>query len=419
MQNGGSSTPGGQDIDASRGDMARSGGVDLRLVGRLDSFVESASDAAAMFDREMRYLAASARWLKDYAIDRPIAGVSHYQVFPEIPERWRDVHRRALAGEVLSEECEAFERADGSTLWQRWEVRPWRLPDGDVSGIVIFTHDVTRMKAAERQIAQREAHLRSILDTVPEAMIVIDEKGVITSFSATASALFGYRPEEVVGRNVGMLMPARARDEHDAHIVNYLRTGEAHIMGFGRLEQAMTKDGTVFPIELTIGEACVNGRRSFTGFVRDLSSRQKSEEELRQSQKMEAVGQLAGSVAHDFNNILTAIIANLEFLAPTLTDPDQRELASEAQAAAQDGARLATQLLAFGRRQPLNPEPTDIGSLVADSAGLMRRTLDKAIDLAVVTSPSSGLAVVDGTQLKNALLNLATNARDAMPRAEG
>jgi PAS domain S-box-containing protein len=265
-------------------------------------------------------------------------------------------------------------------------------------------------------LASREAHLSSILATVPEAMIVIDEQGLVASFSAAAAALFGYRPEEVIGRNVRMLMPEPYRADHDSYIGNYLRTGEARIIGYGRLVQAVTKDGTVFPIELSVGEARANGRRIFTGFVRDLTSRQRMEEELRQSQKMEAVGQLTGGVAHDFNNILTAIIANLELLAPTLKDSDQRELAEEAQGAAQDGAKLAGQLLAFARRQPLNPEPTNIGPLIANFSGLLRRTLGETIELRISTPQSTHPAVVDSAQLQNALLNLAINARDAMPR---
>jgi PAS domain S-box-containing protein len=390
--------------------------VDFRLAGRLDSFIENAPDAAAMFDREMRYLAVSSRWLKDYNGRTPIEGRSHYEVFPEIPERWKEVHKRALAGESLSEECEAFERSDGSIQWLKWDVRPWRLTDGEIGGIVIFTHDVTAVKAAETELAGREAHLRSILETVPEAMIVSDENGLVTSFSATAAALFGYRPEEVVGRNVKMLMPEPYRSEHDAYIANYLRTGAARIIGYGRLVHAVTKEGTVFPIELAVGEATANGRRVFTGFIRDLTSRQKMEEELRQSQKMEAVGQLTGGVAHDFNNILTAIIANLELLRPHLKSPDQREFLDEAQGAAQDGARLAAQLLAFGRRQPLNPEPTKIGALITSFAALVRRTIGEAVELKIATPPFADLAVVDSAQLQSALLNLAINARDAMPR---
>ncbi len=390
--------------------------IDLSLAGRLDSFIENAPTAVAMFDLGMRYLATSPAWLKDYKIEGPIVGRSHYEVFPEIPDHWKTIHQRALAGEALSEDCEAFHRADGSIQWLRWGIRPWRLPNGNIGGIVLFTQDVTEMKAAEVALAGREAHLRSILATVPEAMIIIDEQGIVTSFSANAAALFGYSPEEVVGQNVKMLMPEPYRAEHDDYVGNYLKTGEARIIGYGRLVQAVTKDGTVFPVELSVGEASASGRRIFTGFLRDLTSRQRMEHELRQSQKMEAIGQLTGGVAHDFNNILTAIIANLELLAPQLRDPDHRELANEAHGAAQDGAKLAAQLLAYGRRQALNPQPTDVGSLIANFSGLLRRTLGETIELTIDAPQLSHLTVVDSAQLQNALLNLAINARDAMPR---
>ena len=297
-----------------------------------------------------------------------------------------------------------------ATLWVG------RKSDDGAYWVLQNNADITGLKRAQAELAEREAHLRSILDTVPEAMVVIDEEGLVTSFSAAAAALFGYRSEEVLGRNVKMLMPEPYRGEHDGYIANYLRTGEARIIGYGRLVQGLTKEGAIFPMELAVGEARANGRRIFTGFVRDLTSRQKMEDELRQSQKMEAVGQLTGGVAHDFNNILTAIIANLELLYPRLTDADQRELAGEAQGAAHDGAKLAAQLLAFGRRQPLNPQPTDIGPLVTNFAELLRRTIGEAIELKISVIGSPHMTVVDAAQLQNALLNLAINARDAMPR---
>jgi PAS domain S-box-containing protein len=305
---------------------------------------------------------------------------------------------------------------DGSTLSiaSLWVTQ--KSAEGETVAVLQNNHDITGLKRVQAELATREAHLSSILETVPEAMIVLDEQGLITSFSAGACALFGYRPDEVIGRNVKVLMPQPYRAEHDGYMANYMRTGEARIIGYGRLVQAVTKDGKVFPVELAVGEARSNGRRIFTGFIRDLSSRQKTEQELRQSQKMEAIGQLTGGVAHDFNNILTAIIANLELLIPLLTDPDQQELAGEAQGAAQDGAKLAAQLLAFARRQPLNPKPTDVGRHLGGFAELLRRTLGESIELRLSIPQDTHLTVVDSAQLRNAVLNLAINARDAMLR---
>jgi PAS domain S-box-containing protein len=306
-------------------------------------------------------------------------------------------------------------RKDGSlvSVASLWVARP--TADGKIQSILQINSDITELKRAQTELMTREAHLRSILDTVPEAMIVIDETGVVTSFSAAAAQLFGYDAEEVIGRNVRMLMPAPYREEHDGYIRRYLETGDARIIGYGRVVKGRTKDGAIFPLELAIGEARANGQRIFTGFIRDLTARQKMEAELRQSQKMEAIGQLTGGVAHDFNNLLTVIAGNLEMLEANLKDTGQREMLKEAQDAAQDGAKLTAQLLAFGRRQPLNPKPTDVGALVSNFAELLRRTLGESIELSIVTTGSAHLAVVDAPQLQNAILNLVINARDAMP----
>ena len=260
--------------------------------------------------------------------------------------------------------------------------------------------DVNAQKLSQEDLLDLETLLRSILDTTPEAMIIVDERGIIQSFSAAAAAMFGYRRDEIIGQNVKILMP------------------EPYLLepGYRRLANAITKDGAMFPIELSVGEAQSKTRRMFTGFVRDLTSRQKMEEELRQLQKMEAIGQLTSGVAHDFNNILTVVIANIEMLAPRLSDAADRELANEAFDAARDGAKLASQLLAFGRRQPLNSEATDVCALVTNFAKLLHRTLGENVDLRIVVPPDPQMAMVDSPQLQNALLNLTINGRDAMPR---
>src|SRR5208282_4840201 len=140
----------------------------------------------------------------------------------------------------------------------------------------------------------------------------------------------------------------------DGYLAGYLRTGEKRIIGVGRQVEGRRKDGTIFPMDLAVGEVTLGGTHIFTGFIRDLTVRVKMEEDLRQAQKMEAVGQLTGGVAHDFNNILTVISGNLEMLERRLTDAEDRDILREAQEATQLGAELSKRLLAFGRRQSLH-----------------------------------------------------------------
>lgn len=306
----------------------------------------------------------------------------------------------------------AQKRKNGSKVFvaSRWV----RLLDGQGDFTAQFDSDITDLKHAQADLVSREAHLRSILDTVPEAMVVIDEKGLITSFSAAAERLFGYSEDEVRGSNVKMLMPPPDREAHDRYIESYLRTGVRRIIGIGRVVTGRRKDGTTFPMELSVGEAASSEGRIFTGFIRDLTSRQRIDEELRQSQKMEAVGQLTGGLAHDFNNLLTVIIGNLEMIEARLEDKNLKDLLREAQAAADEGAKVTAHLLAFGRRQPLAPKLVDLGELISGFSNLLGRTLGEAVELSTVICGTDNVVLVDVSQLQNALLNLALNARDAM-----
>jgi PAS domain S-box-containing protein len=289
--------------------------------------------------------------------------------------------------------------------------------DGRTHSVVELNLDVTEERHSQAMLAEREARLRSVLETAPDAIITIDERGIIQSFSQAAEKLFGYAAGEVIGQNVKVLMPEPYQSEHDGYLSRYKRTGEKHIIGIGRAVKAQKKNGTVFPMELAVGEVGEPGRnRIFTGFIRDLTARQKMEEDLRQAQKMEAVGQLTGGLAHDFNNLLTAISGNHEMLERRLTDPTQRELLKEAQEATELGAQLSRRLLAFGRRTPLRAEPIDLGAIAASMSDMIRRTLGATIALETVFEPELPLTMCDPGQVENVLLNLAINARDAMPQ---
>jgi PAS domain S-box-containing protein len=290
-----------------------------------------------------------------------------------------------------------------------------RDSEGRPVSILQFVRDVTEAKRAQAMIEEREARLRSVLETAPDAIITIDEQGIVQSFSHAAERLFGYVAGEVIGHNVKMLMPSPHAESHDGYLERYLRTGEKRIIGIGRTVQATRKDGTIFPIELAVGEVVLQDARVFTGFIRDISARERMEEELRQAQKMEAVGQLTGGVAHDFNNLLTVISGNLELLERRVSDDDDREILKEAQEATELGAQLASRLLAFGRRQPLNPKPVDPNALIKGMVDLLRRSLGETVRIEPMLGPAVPVVMADPGQVENALLNLAINARDAMP----
>jgi PAS domain S-box-containing protein len=190
----------------------------------------------------------------------------------------------------------------------QWTLHP--TAGEDPESILEISLDLTEMKQAQSKIEEREARLRSILETAPDAIITIDER-IIQSFSTAAEKLLGYAAGEVIGHNIKMLMPSPHREDHDAYLARHLHTGEKRIIGIGREVEAQRKDGTIFPIELAVGKVKLGGPSIFTGFIRDLTARVKMEQDLRQAQKMEAIGQLTGGVAHDFNNLLTVISGNL------------------------------------------------------------------------------------------------------------
>ena len=290
-----------------------------------------------------------------------------------------------------------------------------RRDDGDPVSILQFDWDLTETRRA-RSMMEGEARLLSIIETAPDAVITTDERGIVQSFSPSAERLFGYAAGEVIGHNVKMLMPESHRAKHDGYLERFRRTGEKHIIGIGREVEAQRKDGTVFPIHLAVGHVRLGDTHIFSGFIHNLCTRARMEGELRRAQKMEAIGQLTGGIAHDFNNLLTVISGNLEILDRRIGDAEDREILRDAQEASQVGAELAKRLLAFGRRQPLQPRLTDLNALVGGMIDLLGRSLGEMIVIDTRFASGLPMIMVDPGQVESALLNLSVNARDAMPK---
>ncbi len=259
------------------------------------------------------------------------------------------------------------------------------------------------------------AKLEALLEAAVDAIITIDRNGLIQSINKSAGALFGYRETELSDRNVNCLMPEPWASEHDDYIKRYHETGKKQIIGIGREVEGRRKDGTTFPMHLSVSEYEVNGQLFFTGIIHDLTRRKEIEIALVNAQKMEAVGQLTGGIAHDFNNLLTVITGNLELLQMQMDKEDDGELLLEALEAAQLGADLTNRLLAFARRSILSPQLVDLNALIENMSGILARTLRENIEVNARLNPDVWPVEADPGQVENALLNLAVNARDAMP----
>lgn len=261
-----------------------------------------------------------------------------------------------------------------------------------------------------------ESRLQAILDNVLDAIVTIDDRGRIESFNRGAERIFGYSAAEVIGKNVKVLMPEPYHSEHDTYLENYKRTGVAKIIGIGREVIGRRKDGSTFPLDIAVTEMRLGIRRLYTGILRDLSERKRAEEELRHSQKMEAVGRLAGGVVHDFNNLLTAIIGASQLIGSRLSPGDPLlEVVDELRKIARRGSALTAQLLAFSRKQVLQPRVFDVNTVIGESEKLYRKLLGESIDLVLRLEKSPAKVKVDPNQLDQAIMNLIANARDAMP----
>jgi PAS domain S-box-containing protein len=273
-----------------------------------------------------------------------------------------------------------------------------------------------QFRQTQQALRESMARLTAVVETAVDGFILIDARGRILLFNPACERLFGYRAEEVFHENVKMLMPQTYSSHHDDYIKNFIRTGERKIIGIGREVVGLRKDGSTFPMDLSVGEAQQDGESIFVGIIHDLTGRKQTEEQLRQAQKMEMVGQLSGGIAHDFNNLLTVIVGNAEHLSDQLKSrQDLQRIADDICQAGERGAELTQRLLAFSRRQLLKPRPTDCHELLDSMHKLLRRTLRENIEIQIAPNPDTVMAFADRAQLESSVLNLALNAQDAMP----
>lgn len=319
-------------------------------------------------------------------------------------------------------------RKDGSEFLADVSITALRTAGGDLRGFAKVVSDITGRRAAEEALRSQESHLRSILSTVPDAMVVIDDQGSIVSFSAAAERLFGYQEAELLGVNVSRLMPSPDRERHDAYIRRFLETGEKRIIGIGRVVFAERRDGSTFPMELSIGEASSDSHPLFTGFIRDLTERQQTEARLESLQselihvsRVSAMGTMASTLAHELNQPITAVANYVEAVRDLLANPDPddipmiRDALDDTAKEALRAGHIVRRLRDFVARGEVEKTIEKLPVLINEAAvlGLMgarEKSVEPRFDLDPYASP----VLVDKVQIQQVLINLIRNAVEAM-----
>ena len=316
---------------------------------------------------------------------------------------------------------------------RRVECRMARLENlnGEVACVILTARDIGVGEQRDRQLADDESLIHSILETIPDALVVIDVQGLITSFSTAAERMFGYTESEVLGSNVSILMPSPYREAHEGFLRRYLLTGEMRIIGIGRVVEGQRSDGTVFPIELSVGEAKTGEHWAFTGFIRDLTGRVEAAAELQRVQanlvhatRLSAVGSLASALAHELNQPLTAVANYVSTGRDMLDDegPGTREIVREAlDEAAKEAVRagqIVRRLRDFVAKGEVDKRILPLGNLINDATTLgLVGAREMGVEWWIDIDPQIDNVLADRVQIQQVMVNLMRNAIEAMEKS--
>ncbi len=407
---------------------------DRRRPPYLESVLSRLPNCVMIVDRNLRTINCSAAGLNILGISsvtelpsgapESFIAAAHRPIFQKAMARAFDIHG---AEDILPIEVQ-MELPNGRAMLAQCNLAPLTNSKGEIDTILISFQDISALKSTENKLGQANSILQSILTTIPDAMVVIDEDGLISSFSATAEKMFGYEQGDIIGQNVEILMPEPYKAAHDDYMKRYLRTGEKRIIGIGRTVVACKKDGTTFPIQLEVGEAKIGEERYFTGFIIDLTEEKKREAEVQSLQadlahasRLSAVGTLASSLAHEINQPLTAI-ANYLSAARDMMDGDLsenreffREALQESVAESLRAGIIVRRLREFVSRGEINRQILSIAQLVEDATvlgmvGAQANGVEFSIDIAADTDH----VFADRVQIQQVMVNLMRNAIESM-----
>lgn len=351
-------------------------------------------------------------------------------IFPDDPKDlpiFMGLFEQILNGRIIHDiEIERL-RKDGTRAHVRYSAAPLHDSSGAVRGVITLTEDIGVKLTALADLRNQEARLRTVLETVPDAIIVIDEKAAITSFSSGAERQFGYRAEEVIGRNVNILMPSPYHEEHDGYVQRYQKTHEKKIIGIGREVYGQRKDGSTFPMYLSVGEGKLEGASLYVGIIHDITEQQATERQLRELQdellqvsRMSGMGQMASSLAHELNQPLTAVSSLMQAARRMLEVGDPaaigraRDAVDRANQQVLRAGEIIRRLREFAARGDTEKVVVPVDVIVNEALTLARISNKFGTTKVNVRLGDTTSVVVDKIQVQQVLLNLVRNGLEAM-----
>ncbi|MDB5971215.1 MAG: domain S-box protein [Hydrocarboniphaga sp.] len=345
---------------------------------------------------------------------------------PEQADKMRAAFASAAAGAAVPDQQGHWQAADGTRFGVHWGYSALRDADGKPQQVVITGSDLRVTRSIQAELIEALDRQQAILDTAVDGIITIGESGDIQSFNRAAERIFGYRAGEVIGRNVSMLMPAPYRAEHDGYLNNYLSTHRKKVIGIGREVRGLRKDGTQFPLELSVGEVVTSGERVFTGIIRDSTDRNLMEIESRRRQdelahlsRIHSMGDLAAGLAHEITQPLTAILSTasacIRMVDSATADAELlRESMSQIAQQADRAAEVIRRLRRYVRRGEVESELHDIASCVDEAIELLQHDLKvHGLRVTVTAPPALPRLLLDRIQIEQVLINLIRNAIQA------
>ena len=393
----------------------------------LQDFVRTTPSCMAMFDTQMRYLAVSPRFLIDNEIkgktQQSMVGRSVFE-FRSATDNARDIHQRVLSGETLAKDDFCFRRSDGTVTWMRWQMQPWRLPDQSVGGAVLSMETVTARNEAEERLAASESLLRLSQEAGHIGSYDWDIGGGPNLWSDEQCRLHGIEPSG--GRSIPIDVWRNLMHPEDLPLIEQALADIIETGGSGELEHRIRGPNGVRWIYSRGQIVSEKGKPTrLIGINMDITERRKLEDDLREltrtleqrveqevaareaaqmklahAQKIQSIGELTGGVAHDFNNLLTVITGSIDTLAEGVADrPQLAAIVEMIGLAADRGAKLTSNLLAFARKQPLRPRNTDVEALIATTSGLLASVLGRQIEINYNKRGYIGTVLVDPDQL--------------------